>query len=147
MEEQAHDSTAEVEPEARDRMQVAELAYRPTGQALCVFFGPTPASDGPDPVTASPVNPVGTLPDPFAPLKRLGRPRSRGSPASRSSLGDGREQPHFAVRQIKTSHPRTDLDPETLNVGHTVRRWRSTRTERMSGRITVNARWARILSY
>ena len=62
----------ELEPEARDRMQVGELAYWPTGQALCIFFGPTPASDGPDPVAASPVNPVGTLIDPVEPLKQLG---------------------------------------------------------------------------
>lgn len=52
------------EPEAddaREEVQVGELAYWPVGDALCVFFGPTPASSGDEPRAASPVNPVGML--------------------------------------------------------------------------------------
>jgi len=45
--------------EARDRMEVGELGYWPTGSAFCVFFGRTPASKGDEPRAASPVNPIG----------------------------------------------------------------------------------------
>ena len=53
---------AEQAPDARTTMDVGELAYWPPGQAICVFFGATPASgaDG-KPVAASEVNPVGRL--------------------------------------------------------------------------------------
>jgi hypothetical protein len=47
--------------DAREEMQVGELAYWPVGDALCVFFGPTPASTGDEPRAASPVNPLGRL--------------------------------------------------------------------------------------
>ncbi len=60
-------------PDARDRTAVGELAYWPPGNALCLFFGPTPASNGDEPRAASPVNPVGTVSGDFAALKRLGR--------------------------------------------------------------------------
>ena len=49
------------EPDAREVMEIGEVAYWPPGRALCVFFGPTPASAGTEPRAASPVNPVGTL--------------------------------------------------------------------------------------
>ena len=52
---------AGAEPEAREIMEIGEVAYWPPGRALCVFFGPTPAGDGTEPRAASPVNPVGTL--------------------------------------------------------------------------------------
>jgi len=45
--------------EARDRMEVGEVAYWPTGSAFSIFFGKTPASKGDEPRAASPVNPVG----------------------------------------------------------------------------------------
>lgn len=53
---------AEQAPDARTTLDVGELAYWPPGQALCVFFGSTPASgaDG-KPVAAGEVNPVGQL--------------------------------------------------------------------------------------
>ena len=38
---------------------VGEIGYWPPGRCLCVFFGPTPASDSEDPVPASPVVVVG----------------------------------------------------------------------------------------
>ena len=39
-----------------------ELGYWPAGNALCIFFGPTPASRSPDEIRpASPVNPVGRV--------------------------------------------------------------------------------------
>ena len=42
-------------------MEVGEVAYWPPGQALCIFFGPTPASVGDEPRAASPVNPLGSI--------------------------------------------------------------------------------------
>lgn len=49
------------EHDARDQMAVGELAYWPPGRAFCIFFGPTPASDGDVPVAASPVNVLGRI--------------------------------------------------------------------------------------
>lgn len=60
-------------PDARELMAVGELAYWPPGNALCVFFGPTPASTGSAPQAASPVNPLGMISGDVAALKRLGR--------------------------------------------------------------------------
>ena len=51
----------DAEPNAREVMEIGEVAYWPPGRALCLFFGPTPASAGTEPRAASPVNPVGTL--------------------------------------------------------------------------------------
>lgn len=59
-------------PDAREEMTVGELAYWPPGNALCLFFGPTPASSDDQPQAASPVNPVGTLSGDLPALKRLG---------------------------------------------------------------------------
>ena len=47
--------------DARDKMEVGELAYWPTGSAFCIFFGKTPASKGDEPRAASPVNPIGRV--------------------------------------------------------------------------------------
>jgi uncharacterized protein len=60
-------------PDAREEMAVGELAYWPPGNALCLFFGPTPASSGDEPRAASPVNPIGMLRGDLAALKKLGR--------------------------------------------------------------------------
>jgi hypothetical protein len=46
---------------ARQDMEIGELAIWPAGNALCIFFGPTPASIGEKPRAVSPVNPVGRL--------------------------------------------------------------------------------------
>jgi hypothetical protein len=58
--------------DARDVMEIGELAVWPTGRALCIFFGPTPASKGKEPRAVSPVNPVGRLIDSPEALKKLG---------------------------------------------------------------------------
>ncbi len=57
---------------AREIMEVGELAIWPPGNALCIFFGPTPASTDDSPRAASPVNPVGRLLSDVKPLKTLG---------------------------------------------------------------------------
>ena len=58
--------------DARDMLEVGELVVWPTGNALCIFFGPTPASKGDEPRAVSPVNPVGKLRDSPEALKKLG---------------------------------------------------------------------------
>ena len=58
--------------DAKDVMEIGELAVWPTGNALCIFFGPTPASRGNEPRAVSPVNPVGRLLDNPENLKDLG---------------------------------------------------------------------------
>jgi len=45
------------------KVKVGDIGYWPPGRALAIFFGPTPASSGPDPVPASEVNLVGRLLD------------------------------------------------------------------------------------
>lgn len=52
------------EPDARAQVRVGELGYWPDGAAFCIFFGPTPASRGDQPVAASPVNVIGRLIEP-----------------------------------------------------------------------------------
>ena len=54
----------QLEPTSEDRevVFVGELAYWPPGSALCVFWGPTPASRSPEEVrAASKVIPLGRL--------------------------------------------------------------------------------------
>ena len=51
----------ELADDAREVMQVGELAYWPPGSAFCIFWGPTPASQGSEPRAASDVNPVGMI--------------------------------------------------------------------------------------
>ncbi len=65
------------EDDARAEMEIGELAYWPEGRALCVFFGPTPAS-GADgvPRAVGPVNPIG---------------RVRGDATALKSVADGAE--------------------------------------------------------
>ena len=55
------------EEDARTAVPVGAVAYWPRGDALCLFWGPTPASTDGRPRAASPVNVVATLDD-VAPL-------------------------------------------------------------------------------
>lgn len=52
--------------DARAEVPVGALAYWPNGNAICLFWGPTPASDGGEPRAASPVNVFARLADPSA---------------------------------------------------------------------------------
>jgi hypothetical protein len=52
-------------------MKVGELAVWPVGRALCIFFGPTPASREDEPRAVSPVNPVGMITGSIDPLRQL----------------------------------------------------------------------------
>jgi len=47
--------------QAREVVDVGDLAYWPPGQAFCIFFGKTPASRGDECRAASPVNVVGKI--------------------------------------------------------------------------------------
>ena len=55
---------------------MGDLGYWPPGKALCLFFGPTPASQGDEIRPASAVNVVGKLEGDPTVLKRV-RPGSR----------------------------------------------------------------------
>lgn len=49
--------------DAQIEVPVGAVAYWPQGNALCLFWGPTPASTGAEPRAASPVNVVAQLAD------------------------------------------------------------------------------------
>ncbi len=49
------------EENARADVEVGELGYWPVGNAFCIFFGPTPISNGEKPLAASPVNVFGRI--------------------------------------------------------------------------------------
>jgi hypothetical protein len=61
----------QLEKDARAEMQVGELAIWPQGNALCIFFGPTPASRKDEPQAISPVNPIARIEGDIALLKGL----------------------------------------------------------------------------
>lgn len=50
-----------LEKGAAERVEAGEIGYWPPGRALAIFFGPTPASQGSEPVAASAVNRVGRI--------------------------------------------------------------------------------------
>jgi uncharacterized protein len=63
---------------ATTRIKVGDIGYWPPGQALALFFGPTPMSTGSDPVPASEINLVGRiLDDPRLLMKKKGTPKIR----------------------------------------------------------------------
>jgi hypothetical protein len=61
---------APVESNARAGVEPGAVAYWPRGSALCLFWGPTPASTDSTPRAASPVNVVAHLDD-IGPLAAL----------------------------------------------------------------------------
>ena len=71
--------------DARADVEVGELGYWPVGSAFCIFFGPTPASSGPKPRAASPVNIVGRLVEVPGELRSV---RSGDSVTLRRALDD-----------------------------------------------------------
>jgi hypothetical protein len=46
---------------ATTKVKIGDIGYWPNGSALAIFFGPTPMSNGLDPVPASSVNLVGEI--------------------------------------------------------------------------------------
>jgi len=63
---------AELSDDAKEFMEVGELAYWPPGNALCIFFGRTPASSDDRPRAASPANPIGKITDDSSIFKSFG---------------------------------------------------------------------------
>jgi hypothetical protein len=63
--------SVEAETDARADVEIGTVAYWPPGTALCLFFGPTPMSDGDQPRAASPVNVVGEISDDLEPLRQV----------------------------------------------------------------------------
>lgn len=57
--------------DAVEEVDVGTLAYWPTGNALCIFFGPTPVSTGEKPRAYSPVNVFGKIIEDTAILKKV----------------------------------------------------------------------------
>ena len=56
---------------ANDVVEMGAVAYWPPGQALCLFFGRTPASRGDEIRAASAVNPLGNIEGDATVLKRV----------------------------------------------------------------------------
>jgi hypothetical protein len=52
---------AELEDSAREVVDLGDMGYWPTGNAFCIFFGPTPNSRGDEIRPASPVNVFGKV--------------------------------------------------------------------------------------
>ena len=57
------DVTPTPDPNAREVLEIGELAYWPPGHMFCIFFGPTPASHENEPRAASPVHVIGRILD------------------------------------------------------------------------------------
>ena len=53
--------TAELESDSREVLEIGELGFWPTGNAFCIFFGPTPVSHGEEIRAASAVNIIGKI--------------------------------------------------------------------------------------
>jgi len=51
----------ELEAGSRDVLEAGELGYWPPGSAFCIFFGPTPSSQGDEIRAASAVNVIGKM--------------------------------------------------------------------------------------
>ena len=59
------------EEDGREVVDYGDVGYWPPGQALCLFFGPTPARQGDEVRPASPVNVVSRMDGDPAVLKRV----------------------------------------------------------------------------
>ena len=61
---------AALDDTATIKVTIGDIGYWPPGKALAIFFGPTPASTGKEPVPASEVNIVGRVIDDATILKK-----------------------------------------------------------------------------
>jgi hypothetical protein len=62
---------ADLEADARDVLEIGEIGFWVQGQAIAIFFGPTPASRADEPRAVTPVNVVGKIRDHATSLDRL----------------------------------------------------------------------------
>ena len=60
------------EDDAQEVVDMGDVGYWPPDQALCLFFGPTPASRGDEIRPASPVNVLGKIEGDATALKDVG---------------------------------------------------------------------------
>ncbi|MEE9398689.1 MAG: cyclophilin-like fold protein [Dehalococcoidales bacterium] len=61
-----------LDPEnAQELVSVGDLAYWPQGNGFCIFFGPTPISEGKEPRPASPCNVFGKVIDDATVLRQV----------------------------------------------------------------------------
>jgi hypothetical protein len=60
------------EDDAQETVKMGDIGYWPPGQALCLFFGPTPMSTGDEIRPASPVNVIGRMEGEPTLLKSVG---------------------------------------------------------------------------
>lgn len=51
----------ELEADSREILEIGELGFWPTGNAFCIFWGPTPLSTDNNPRAVSPVNIFGKI--------------------------------------------------------------------------------------
>jgi hypothetical protein len=61
----------ELESDAQEVVESGDLGYWPSGNAFCIFFGPTPISGEGEIRPASPVNMIGRIADDAAKLKEM----------------------------------------------------------------------------
>ena len=59
------------ESNAKEEVEVGDLAFWPIGSAFCIFFGKTPMSTGDKPRAASPVNVFGKIEGTTEKLKQV----------------------------------------------------------------------------
>ncbi len=57
--------------DAQETVSAGDIAFWPQGNALCLFFGPTPVSTADEIKPLSAVNVVGRIEDDLAPLKKV----------------------------------------------------------------------------
>jgi hypothetical protein len=62
---------ASLDDTAQEVVQVGDMGYWPTGNAFCIFFGPTPASTGEEIRPASAVNVIGRVLGDATALRRV----------------------------------------------------------------------------
>jgi hypothetical protein len=62
---------AELEDDARDVLEIGDIGFWVQGQAVAIFFGPTPASREDEPHALTPVNVIGKIRDHAESLRRL----------------------------------------------------------------------------
>lgn len=62
----------ELDATAKEIVELGDLGYWPTGQAFCLFFGPTPMSQGTEIRPASAVNIVGRVTADATVFKQVG---------------------------------------------------------------------------
>lgn len=55
-------------------VEPGDIGYWPTGNAFCIFFGPTPASKGDEIVPASPVDVIGKVKSDLKLLRNISKP-------------------------------------------------------------------------